>query len=272
MLDYLTNNVPYYLIMYGSKILGSFAILILGKYVAKIITKIIDNLAQKQEIDPTLIKFSGKIIYVILLIVVIITALGNLGIETTSFIAVLGSAGLAIGLALQGSLSNFASGFLLIIFKHFKVGDFVDISNGVTGTVNEIGILNTILTTPDNKVIIVPNSSITSNKVINYSKQEIRRVDLVFGVSYSDNIKKVKEILSKIVESKEKILKEKEIIIVVGELANSSVNFFVRFWVNTPDYWSVYWDFIESVKIKFDEENITIPFPQRDIHLYNKQL
>ncbi|GIW22458.1 MAG: mechanosensitive ion channel protein [Candidatus Sericytochromatia bacterium] len=269
MFEDLIKNIPYYLTIYGSRILGSILILILGRYAAKIITNIIDKLAQKQEIDKTLIKFSGKIIYVILLILVVITSLGNLGIETTSFIAVLGSAGLAIGLALQGSLSNFASGFLIIIFKHFKVGDFVDVSNGVTGTVNEIGILNTILTTPDNKVIIIPNSSITSNKVINYSKQEIRRVDLTFSVSYSDDIKKVKKILSEIVNSKDKILKDKEIIIVVGELADSSVNFFVRFWVSTPDYWEVYWDTIESVKIRFDEEGITIPFPQRDIHLYN---
>lgn len=270
MLENFIKDLPYYLTIYGGRLLGSIAILIIGKYVAKLITNIIDSLAHKKEIDPTLIKFSGKIIYVILLILVVISALGNLGVETTSFIAVLGSAGLAIGLALQGSLSNFASGFLLIIFKHFKVGDFVDVSNGVTGTVNEIGILNTILTTPDNKVIIVPNSTITINKVINYSKQQIRRVDLVFGVSYSDDIKKVKNVLSEIINSKENILKEKEITIVVGELGASSVNFFVRFWVNTPDYWNVYWDFIENVKLKFDEEGISLPFPQRDINIYNR--
>jgi small conductance mechanosensitive channel len=270
MIENLIKEIPYYLTLYGTKILGSIAILIIGRYAAKIMRNIIDSLAHKQKIDPTLIKFSGNIVYVILLIIVTIAAIGNLGVETTSLIAILGSASLAIGLALQNSLSNFASGFLLIIFKHFKVGDFVEISNGVTGTVIEIGILNTILTTADNKVIIVPNSTITSNKVVNFSKQEIRRVDLVFPVSYSDDIKKVKNILSEIVNSKEKILKDKDITIVVGELADSSVNFFVRFWVNNQEYWNVYWDFIETVKLKFDQENIKIPFPQRDIHLYNK--
>lgn len=204
-----------------------------------------------------------------LLTFIIIAALATLGVQTTSFIAVIGAAGLAIGFALQGSLSNFAAGVMIIIFRPFKVGDYVEVG-GASGTVEAIHIFSTIVNTPDNKKIIIPNSRVSGDTITNYSANDIRRVDLVVGVSYGDDIRKAKQILEKILSEEQRILKDPPFTIGVMELADSSVNFAVRPWVKTSDYWAVYFDLTERVKTTFDENGISIPFPQRDIHLFQE--
>jgi small conductance mechanosensitive channel len=204
-----------------------------------------------------------------LLVVVIIAAISQVGIETTSFIAIFGAAGLAVGLALQGSLSNFAAGVLIVLFRPYRIGDFIEAA-GVAGTVEQVQILTTTMKTPDNKKIIVPNSQIMDSIITNYSANDTRRVDMVVGVSYSDDLDKVKKVLEELVSADERILKEPEYKIAVSELADSSVNFVVRPWVKTADYWSVMWDLTELIKKRFDNEGISIPFPQRDIHVYNE--
>ena len=219
--------------------------------------------------DETLIKFLENIVYYILMIVVILTSLSELGVETTSFLAILGAAGLAIGLALKDSLGNFASGVMIILFKPFKVGDVVNAA-GVTGSVIEVGIFNSIFKTPDNQKIIIPNGAITAGTITNINAEPTRRVDLVVGIGYEDDIKKAKEVLNDIASSHEKVLVDKGITVAVSELADSSVNFVVRAWVNTPDYWAVKFDLTETVKLRFDDEGISIPYPQQDVHLHKQ--
>jgi small conductance mechanosensitive channel len=226
---------------------------------------------KKSKIDATLISFVGNLLYVILLIFVILAALSQLGIQTTSLIAIIGAAGLAVGLALQGSLANFAAGILMIIFRPFKVGDFIE-GAGVSGVVEEIQIFTTKLKTLDNKIVIIPNAKLTDDNIINYSAKEIRRVDLVFGVSYSDDIDKVRKVILDVLSKDERILKDPKATVGVIELADSSVNFAVRPWVNTPDYWNAYFDITENIKKAFDSQNISIPFPQQDVHLYKDKL
>ena len=258
-----------YLSLYGPKVLVALAIVIIGRIVISMITSVLKKLMRKASVDETLIKFLNSLIRVLLLTVVIIVALESLGVQTTSMIAILGAAGLAIGLALQSSLSNFSAGVMLIIFRPFKVGDFVE-AGGATGVVEEIHIFNTQMLTGDNKEIIVPNGNIIGGNITNYSAKETRRVDMVFGIGYDDDLKKAKDILVSLVNSDERVLKDPEPVVAVSELADSSVNFIVRPWVNTADYWAVYWDFQEKVKNTFDAEGISIPFPQRDVHLYNE--
>ena len=255
------------LAVYGLKVLAAVAILIIGRIVAKVIKKVIASLMEKSKQDPTLISFVSNLSYAAMIAFVIIAALGQLGIQTASFVAILGAAGLAIGLALQGSLANFASGVLMIIFKPFKVGDYVE-GNGIAGTVSEVDIFTTHLTTPDNKIIIVPNAQITSSNIINYSALGTRRIDLTAGIGYGDDIDKAKAVLKKIVDSDSRILKDPECTIAVAELADSSVNFVVRPWVKVADYWDVKFAVTEAIKKQFDAEGISIPFPQSDVHLY----
>jgi small conductance mechanosensitive channel len=199
---------------------------------------------------------------------VVIVALSKLGIQTTSFIAIIGAAGLAVGLALQGSLANFAAGVMLIIFKPFKVGDFIS-AGGAMGTVEEIQIFNTILNAPDNRCIIVPNSKVTGDNITNFSGITKRRIDLVFGISYTDDMRKAKEILLKVVTSDPRVLKDPKPVVAVSELADSSVNLVCRPWVNPSDYWDVYFDTVEKGKAELEKNGITIPFPQSDVHLHN---
>jgi small conductance mechanosensitive channel len=206
-------------------------------------------------------------IYAALLAFVIIAALGQLGIQTTSFIAILGAAGLAIGLALQGSLSNFSAGVLMIIFRPFKQGDFIE-GAGVAGIVEEVHIFNTVLRTGDNKTIIIPNDALMGGNIINYSTQPTRRLDLVVGIGYDDDIKKAKNILNELMANDERILKDPAPTLGLLELADSSVNFAVRPWVNSSDYWGVHFDLLESIKLRFDAEGISIPYPQQDVHLH----
>lgn len=214
-----------------------------------------------------LISFTSSIVYITLVAFVVIAAFGQLGIQTTSFIAIIGAAGLAIGLSLQASLSNFASGVIIIFFKPFKVGDFVE-AGGVNGVVEGIKIFSTQLRTGNNKAIIVPNANITGGNIVNYSAKDERRVDLIFGIGYDDNIKLAKKILTDIVKKEKRILQDPEPVIAVSELADSSVNFVVRPWVKTEDYWGVYFDLTEAVKLTFDKKGISIPYPQQDIHMH----
>lgn len=255
---------------YGLPLLWAIVILILGRFVAKIITSIFKKWANKAKFDPTVVRFFANILYFALIALVIIAALDKVGVNTTSFAAVIAAAGLAIGLALQGSLSNFASGVMLIIFRPFKVGDYVNVG-GVGGSVEEIEIFTTKLITPDNKVVIIPNGQITTSSITNFSANDTRRVDLVVGVSYDDDIRKVRQVLTDIINGDERILKEPAVTIAVLEMADSSVNFAVRPWVKSEDYWGVFFDLQEKIKIRFDEENITIPYPQTDIHIKKEE-
>ena len=252
--------------MYGLNVVAALAIFIAGKFVAGIFRKLIRKIMQKRELDTTLTGFISSIVYAGIIAFVVIAALSKLGIQTASFVAILGAAGLAIGLALQGSLSNFASGVLIIIFKPFKGGDYVS-AGGCDGSVKDVGIFTTSILTVDNKLVIVPNSKIMSDTITNYSAQETRRVDLIAGVSYDDDIDRVKDLLLKILADDPRILSDPAPFVGLLEMAASSVNFTVRAWVKTEDYWNVFFDTNEKIKKTFDAENITIPYPQLDVHM-----
>lgn len=252
---------------YGLNLVWALAILIVGRIAAKWSRSLIETLMIKGKADPIIVNFVGNISYVLLLVFIVIAALGQLGIQTTSLIAILGAAGLAIGLALQSSLSNFAAGFLMIIFKPFKVGDFIE-GGGTMGTVLAIHIFTTTLKTGDNKLIIIPNSKLAGDNITNFSANENRRVDFTIGVSYEADLAEVRKVLQSIIAEDERILAEPKPLIAVGELADNSVNFVVRVWARTEDYWGVFFDTTEKVKLRFDEAGIGIPYPQRDVHLY----
>lgn len=268
--SYIPDNIAEILSGYAFSLLMALLIFIIGKWIVNKIVAVFGKVLRKVKgVEETLIKFLENIVYYALMIVVLLTALGKLGVETTSFLAILGAAGLAIGLALKDSLSNFASGVMIILFKPFKVGDFVT-AGGVTGSVTEVGIFNSVFTTGDNQKVIVPNGTITSGSIVNVNANDTRRVDLVVGISYDDDIKKTKDVLNEIIKSNDKVLMDKGVTVAVSELADSSVNFVVRVWVNTPNYWDVKFDLTEKIKITFDKEGISIPFPQQDVHHYNK--
>ena len=248
------------------KIAIAVLIFYVGRRVVGMLVGVTEKLMRRNEMDEILIKFLSSIIRWVLLLFVIIAALSQLGIDTTSLIALLGAAGLAIGLSLQSSLSNFASGVMLIIFRPFTKGDFVE-AGGATGVVDRISIFTTTMTTPDNKEVIVPNGAILGGNITNFSARPTRRVDMVFGISYDDDLKKAKDILAEIIAADDRVLAEPAPVITVGELADSSVNFLVRPWANSGDYWGVLWDTTEAVKLKFDEAGISIPYPQMDVHM-----
>lgn len=259
-----------YLIQYGLKALSALLIFIIGKWIARRITNVFVKVLQVRDIDQTLVKFLEGIFYYLLLAAVIISAIGQLGVKTTSFLAIIGAAGLAVGLALKDSLANFSSGVMLILFRPFRVGDLV-IVGGEEGVVEKISIFSTMLNTVDNQKKIIPNGAIGNAPITNQTANPTRRVDLVIGIGYDDDIKKAKDILVDIVESQEKVLKSPAPVVAVSELADSSVNLVVRPWVNTPDYWSVYFALTERIKITFDAQGITIPYPQRDVHLIQEE-
>lgn len=258
-----------YVIPFGMKLIVAIIIYVVGKIVVNILIGVLGKLLSKSKYDPMLVDFLKAIARSVLMLFVIIAAIGHLGVDTTSLIAILGAAGLAIGLSLQGSLSNFAAGVMLLIFRPFKAGDFVD-AGGDSGTVKNISIFTTLLVTPDNKEIIVPNGAIYSNNITNYSAKDTRRVDMVFGIGYGDDLKKAKALLEEIVSQDERILKEPGTQIAVSELGDSSVNFVVRPWVNSADFWAVKFDTTEAVKLRFDAEGISIPFPQMDVHVHKE--
>lgn len=249
------------------KLAIALVIFLVGKWIAGKITNILKKGMGKAKMDAALVSFLGNGVFMLLMVCVVLVTLDFVGVKTTSFVAILAAAGLAVGLALQGSLANFASGVLIIMFRPFTVGNAID-AGGVFGIVEEISILTTNMKTPDNKVIIVPNSQIMGGPITNFSRKETRRIDMVFGCGYNDDIRKAKALLVDIMEKDDRILKDPAYTVAVMELGDSSVNFAVRPWVNAADYWDVFFETHETVKIRFDEEGLTIPYPQSDVHMF----
>lgn len=255
-----------YVVPSALNIVMALAIYYVGKIVVGIVIGVIHKLLDRANMEPMLVTFVCNLLRWILLLFVIIAALGRLGVETTSLVALLGAAGLAIGLSLQGSLQNFAAGVMLMVFRPFKSGDFVEAA-GTAGIIETIGIFTTTMRTGDNKEVIIPNGGIYGSNIINYSARDTRRVDMVFGCSYDADVREVKALLEKILSEDDRVLAEPAPTVAVGELADSSVNFVTRPWVNSADYWAVLWDTTERVKIEFDAANIGIPYPQVDVHI-----
>ncbi len=255
-----------YALPWTIKLVMAILIFLVGRILVRFIVKMVQKLLRKSSMDEMLIDFVASILNAVLLLFVIIAALNQLGVDTSSLVALIAAAGLAIGLALQGSMQNFAAGVMILVFKPFKSGDFIE-AGGVTGVVEKIQIFSTIMRTGDNKEVIVPNGSVYSGAITNYSARDTRRVDMVFGIGYDDDIRLAKSILEKLVSEDKRILPEPAPVIALSELADSSVNFVVRPWVNSSDYWAVMWDMNEKVKLAFDEAGISIPYPQMDIHV-----
>lgn len=266
MNDYLVWAVEQ--IKYWSpKLVTAILVLIIGLWIIKAVVRVINKLMDRREVDVSLRGFLKSLISISLKILLLITVAGMLGVETTSFIALVGAAGLAIGLALQGSLANLAGGVLILIFKPYKVGDWIE-AQGHSGSVHSIQIFNTILKSPDNKTILIPNGPLAGGSIVNYSTEELRRIDMVFGCSYGDDVLKVQRLLQTMVDADSRILKDPAPAILLSELADSSVNFTLRLWAKKEDYWDIYFDFHKNVKLEFDKHHISIPFPQRDVHIH----
>lgn len=268
-MEFVTESFVPVIVGWAVKILLALVVYIVGKWVAKKITSLVRNLMIRAEVDETLINFLANIVYAILLVAVILAALDILGVPVTSLLAVLGAAGLAVGLALKDSLGNFAAGVMLVLFRPFKKGDFVEAA-GVSGTVTEVRIFSTILTTPDNKQIMIPNGQVGAATITNYSANDQRRVDLVFGVGYDDDLKVVRGVLEKICKRHPMILDDPACKIFVSNLGDSSVDFSVRPWVMSENYWTVYSDLLEQGKIELEAAGCNIPYPQRDLHLHRQ--
>ena len=273
-IEKLLLQIDAYIRQHGPEFLGNLLtaalVLLVGTWLAKRVSGLLASGLDRAQLDVTLSRFVVRIAHALMVTIVVIAALTRLGINTTSLTAILAAAGLAIGLALQGSLSNFASGIMLILFRPFKVGDFVE-AGSTKGIVEEVHIFNTVLLTPDNVRIIVPNSNVTENQIQNFSAEPYRRIDLVIGCGYTDDLRQVKEFLSEVVASDRRILAKPEPLVAVSELADHSVNLVVRPWVATQEYWCVRFDLIETIKLGFDERGFSIPFPQRDIHVHQVQ-
>ena len=252
---------------WGPKVVAAAVVLVLGWIAARMLIGLMRRAMGRGGVDATLIGFLANVVHMALIALVVITALAQLGVATTSFAAVLGASALAVGFALQSSLSNLAAGVMVIFFRPFKAGDFVE-AGGISGIVEEIQIFSTKLRTPDNKEVTVPNSQITGDAITNYSARDTRRIDLVFGIGYDDDIQRAKQLLEQIVAADGRVLADPEPVIAVSELADSSVNFVVRPWVSTDDYWVVTFDLTEKVKLRFDADGISIPVPQTDVHLH----
>ena len=255
-----------YVIPWGINIIMALAIFVIGRWIAGLLLNVADKMLKKAGMDDMLVSFVYSILNALLLLFIIIASLDQLGVDTTSFIALIGAAGLAVGLALQGSLQNFASGVLLIVFRPFKVGHFIEAA-GVSGVVEEIGIFSTRMKTGDNREIIIPNGAIYGGTITNNSARDTRRIDMVFGIGYDDDIRKAKEIMQSILDADERVFSDPAPLIAVAELADSSVNFVVRPWVKASDYWGVKFDVTEKIKLAFDDAGISIPYPQMDVHI-----
>jgi small conductance mechanosensitive channel len=267
-MEEILTQIKEILAIYGIRIIAALAIFIIGRWVSKGIRNLLRRMMTRTNVDKILISFVCNLSYVTLLAFVIIAALSKLGIQTTSLIAILGAASLAIGLALKGSLSNFAAGVMMIIFRPFKVGDFIE-GGGTSGTVEGIQIFTTQLKTADNKTVIIPNARIFGDKIVNYSTKGTRRVDMTFGIGYDDDIDKARSVILDIIGADKRVLKDQAPVVAVSELADSSVNFTVRVWTTSSDYFGFLWDTTETVKKRFDAENISIPYPQQDVHHYH---
>ena len=262
----LMDQAPELIVTYGMKILFAVIIFVIGKFLAGVAKKLTTKLLKKRKVDETVTSFVSNIAWSLVLVFTIVATLGQIGVQTASLVAVIGAAGLAVGLALQGSLSNFAAGVLMVLFRPCRVGDYVEAA-GIAGTVSEITIFSTKLLTPDNKVIIAPNSAMMDGTIVNYSAMETRRLDLVIGVSYDANLAETKKVLTTILDNSQYVLKDPAYTVAVAELADSSVNFVVRPWCKTEHYWDVYFDTLQAIKEGLDNEGIEIPFPQMDVHL-----
>ncbi|WP_343223938.1 mechanosensitive ion channel family protein [Oceanobacter mangrovi] len=258
-----------YLLPWGTQIIIAILVFIIGRFIAKLLLKGVNGALTKAKVDPILTNFVSTVLNALLLVLVIVISLSQLGLETASLITLLGAAGLAVGLALKDSLSHFAAGVMLILFRPFKVGDYVEV-DGVAGSVDRITIFSTRLKTPDNRVVTVPNSNVFGNTMVNFSEESTRRLDLIIGISYGSDLLKAKQILKDILEAEPRVLKDPNYTVGVSELADSSVNFVVRPWVNAADYWATKWDLIERIKLTFDAQGIEIPFPQMDVHLHKE--
>lgn len=265
--DELLSQATEMALLYGPKLIGAIVVWVIGSWIIKAVVSGFNRVMDKGNTDPTLKPFLSSIVSILLKVMLVISVLGMLGIEMTSFIAILGAAGLAVGLALSGTLQNFAGGVMILIFKPFKVGDVID-AQGYVGSVNEIQIFNTILKTPDNKTIIIPNGGLSTSSMTNYSTEARRRVDWTIGIGYGDDVDKAKNVIKTLCDADSRILKDPEVFIAVSELADSSVNFTVRAWVNAADYWGVYFEMNEKVYKTFDKEGLNIPYPQMDVHLH----
>jgi len=257
--DFVINVVP--------QLIWAIVVLLIGLWVIKLIINASDKGMQKAKTDESLRKFLRSLIGIGLKIMLLISVAAMMGIATTSFVAIIGAAGLAVGLALQGSLANFAGGALILIFKPFKIGDVIE-AQGFTAKVHEIQIFNTILKTPDNKTVIIPNGNLSNNNIVNFSTEENRRVDMTFGIGYDDDIAKAKSVLTHLLKEDARVLAEPAPQIIVSELADSSVNFAVRAWTKGVDYWGLYFDMQEKVKLAFDKNQLSIPYPQTDVHVH----
>ncbi len=265
-MDYLMTRITDFSVTYGTKIIVAILLWIVGLWLVRMISKAFDRVLEKSKTDISLRPFLNGLVNMSLKILLVISIFSTLGIKMTSFVAILGAGGLAVGMALSGTMQNFAGGVMILIFKPFKVGDVID-AQGYVGSVSEIQIFNTILKTPDNKTIIIPNGGLSTSSMINFSTEEKRRVDWTVGVAYGTDLDKAKTILKNLCEQDERILKEPEIFVAVSELADSSVNFALRAWVKATDYWGVFFDMNEKIYKIFEKEGINIPFPQIDVHL-----
>lgn len=264
------NALSSLIFAYGPKLIGAIVVLIVGMWVIKFLTRLATKVMDKRNMDASLKPFFRSLINITLKTLLVISVLTMLGIEMTSFIAILGAAGLAIGMAFSGMLSNFAGGVVLLVFRPFKVGDFIE-AQGHSGTVQEIQIFNTVLKTPDNKTIIIPNGGLSTNSMTNFSTEARRRVDWVFGIAYGDDYNKAKNVIKSLCDSDTRILKDPEVFIALSELDDSSVNLVVRAWANSSDYWDIFFDMNEKVYKTFEKEGINIPFPQMDVHLHGNK-
>jgi small conductance mechanosensitive channel len=264
------EQVTVFVTTYGIKIIGAIVILILGRIAAGIGRKGVRRVLEKAKTDPAIVSFVGGLIYVLIVTFAVLAALAKFGIQTTSFVAVLGAAGFAIGFALQGSLANFAAGILILVLRPFKVGEYIE-GGGVAGTVKEIELFTTVLATPDNVKIMVPNSKLFGDTIKNFSAFDIRRIDLVIGIGYTSDIQKAYDAISHLIKEDSRILSDPPAQIAVSELADSSVNFVVRPWVNKADYWQVRFDLTRKIKESFDANGIEIPFPQRVVHMVSQE-
>lgn len=265
IIDQLTEIV----VSYGPRLLGAIAVYIIGSFIIKGLNKFFAMAMDKRDVDASLKPFLRSLVSTTLRVLLIISVLSTMGIEMTSFVAILGAAGLAIGMALSGTLQNFAGGVVILMLRPYRVGDFIE-AQGYSGTVNEIQIFHTVLKTPDNKTVVIPNGPMSTGSLINYSTEDLRRVDFTFGIGYGDSTEKTREVLRQIIKSDERILNEPaEPFIEVGSLGDNSVNFTVRIWVKKEDYWGVYFRMQDEVYNQFNEAGLNIPFPQMDVHLHN---
>lgn len=265
-LENYSTQIYDFVLLYGPKLIGAILTLLFGLWFIKILQKTIRRSFEKRNVDVSLRGFLNSMIGILLKIMLIISVVGMLGVEMTSFIAILGAAGLAVGMALSGTLQNFAGGVMILVFKPFKVGDFIE-AQGHAGTVNEIQVFNTLLKTPDNKTIIIPNGGLSNSSMTNYSTEPLRRVDFVFGIAYGDNVDKARQVLTNLIQADNRILNSPEPFIAVSELAGSSVNLVVRVWAEAANYWGIYFDLHEKVYQTFEKEGLHIPFPQMDVHV-----